>query len=90
MSRRIDIGQSEYLIYNIVNEDTKAFFRPLDLLQSIHFFSKYTIRDNFITPKICTMVILIVFDTNIIYITQIISLLKIALDQWILDFKNLE
>ncbi|XP_063833816.1 uncharacterized protein LOC135082984 [Ostrinia nubilalis] len=58
MSHKLDIGKSEYLLFNTVDEEAKKFFRPLDLLQTIFFFSKYTIRDNFITHKSLTFITL--------------------------------
>lgn len=39
------------LLYNNVDEEFQNLLRPLNLIQSIYFYPKYRIRDNFITSN---------------------------------------
>ncbi|XP_063833815.1 uncharacterized protein LOC135082983 [Ostrinia nubilalis] len=79
MSRKLDIGKSEYLLFNTVDEETKKFFRPLNFLQSVFLFTKYTIRDNFITHKsLSSLIICITIQEKRMH-KNIIRLSKITL-----------
>lgn len=51
MDRSFVTGVNKYVSYKTVDAEIKAFLRPLNLLQSLFFFSKYSIRDNIITHK---------------------------------------
>lgn len=39
----------EVLLHNFITEDMQFMLRPLNLIQSILLYSKYQIKDNFIT-----------------------------------------
>lgn len=45
------IVKTEFLPNNIIDKEMQAFIRPLQLYEIILLHSKYTIRDNFITPN---------------------------------------
>lgn len=51
ISKKEKVNLYECLLNNYIDDDMQSFLRPLELSQNLMFQSKFTIRDNFITPN---------------------------------------
>ncbi|KAL0861752.1 hypothetical protein ABMA27_009228 [Loxostege sticticalis] len=86
---------------NFLDKDFQTILRPLDLIQQLWFSTKCDVKDNFISPKSVSSVIItsfghvaifyymsLIFDFNIVVASNIIHLLQKQLFLWISEVNN--
>ncbi|KAL0861743.1 hypothetical protein ABMA27_009219 [Loxostege sticticalis] len=104
ISKKKKVNLYECLLNNYIDDDMQSFLRPLELSQHLMFQSKFTIRDNFITPNghlyntfaltfesvyfFITDMILTFMDLKMVYAIRIMKLLTKILNSWIENMQN--